>query len=192
MSLNLNRSFNLALASSGLFDALIKAITSSILSEAIINPSKICALSSAFRNSNFVLLTITSCLNSMKWRIISRKLTMTGLPLTKQMLLTENELCRAVYLYNLFKTTFGIESRFNSYTILIPLLSDSSRISEIPSIFLSLTKSAVFLIISDLFTWYGISVTIITSLPLLVSSISALARITIFPRPVSNALRTPS
>ena len=36
------------------------------LSDAIIKPSKICALSSAFFKSNFVLLTTTSCLCSTK------------------------------------------------------------------------------------------------------------------------------
>ncbi len=55
-----------SLASSGVFDFLIILITSSILSEAIINPSKICALSSAFFSSNSVLLTTTSCLCSTK------------------------------------------------------------------------------------------------------------------------------
>ena len=75
-----------------------------------------------------------------------------GRPSTKQMLLTENEVCKAVNLYNLFNTTFAIASRLISNTIRIPFRSDSSLKSEIPSIFLSLTKSAIFLIISALFT----------------------------------------
>ena len=62
ISLNLNSEINLDFASSAFDDDLIKEITLSILSEAIIKPSKICALSSAFFNSNFVLLTTTSCL----------------------------------------------------------------------------------------------------------------------------------
>ena len=49
-----------SLASSAFLEALIILITSSILSDAIINPSRICARSSAFFNSYFVLLTITS------------------------------------------------------------------------------------------------------------------------------------
>ena len=47
---------------------------------------------------------------------------------------------------------FGIASLLRTYTILIPFLSDSSLIVDIPSILPSLTKSAVFLIISALFT----------------------------------------
>ena len=43
-------------------EELINKITSSILSLAIINPSRICALCSAFLSSKVVLLTTTSCL----------------------------------------------------------------------------------------------------------------------------------
>ena len=68
------------------------------------------------------------------------------------MLLTENEVCKDVYLNNLFKTTLGIASLLISYTILIPFLSDSSLISEIPTNLPSFTKAAVFCIISALFT----------------------------------------
>ena len=82
----------------------------------------------------------------------SFKFTISGRPFTKQILFTEKEVCREVNLYNLLSTTFEIASRFNSNTIRIPFLSDSSRISEIPSSFLSLTSSAAFLINSDLFT----------------------------------------
>ena len=64
---NLKRLIKFSLASSAFLEALIILITSSILSDAIINPSKICARSSAFFNSYFVLLTITSCLWSTKW-----------------------------------------------------------------------------------------------------------------------------
>ena len=143
---------NFSLASSGLFELLIKAITSSMLSEAMIKPSRICARSSAFLSSYFVLLTTTSCLKSTKYPIICLRFNSCGLPLTKLILFTENELCRAEYLYSLFKTTFGIASRFNSTTMRIPFLSDSSLRSDIPSIFLSLTSSAIFLIISALLT----------------------------------------
>ena len=63
----LKRVIKFSLASSAFFDALMILITSSMLSDAIISPSKICALSSAFLNSYFVLLTTTSCLCSTKW-----------------------------------------------------------------------------------------------------------------------------
>ena len=143
---------SLSLAWSGLSDVLMISITSSILSEAMINPSKICALSSAFRNSNVVLRTTTWCLKRMNCSMICCKFNKRGRPSTKHMLLTENEVCRAVNLYNLFNTTLAIASRLISKTIRIPFLSDSSLKSEIPSIFLSFTKSAIFLIISALFT----------------------------------------
>ena len=157
----------------------------------MISPSNICALSSAFRSSNLVLLTTTSCLKSTKLEIKLFRFRSSGLPFTRHMLLTENEVCRAVYLYNLFNTTFAIASRFISKTMRIPFRSDSSLKSEIPSIFLSLTNSAVLRIKSALFTWYGISLTIMVSLPL-TSSISALPLITTRPLPVKKASLTPS
>ena len=85
----------------------------------------------------------------------------------------------------------GIASLLSMYTIRIPFLSDSSRMFEIPSIFLSFIRSAVFLIMSALLTWYGISLTIIHSLPPTSSKLD-LALITIRPRPVWNASFTPS
>ena len=98
--------------------------------------------------------------------------------------------CIFVCLNNRFKTTFGFASFFNSITILIPSLSDSSLKSEIPTIFLSLTKSAMLSISLALLTWYGISVTIILCLPFS-SSISVLDLTTIFPFPVSYAALIP-
>ena len=77
--------------------------------------------------------------------------------------------------------------------ILIPSLSDSSLISEIPSIFLSLTSSAIFSINFALLTWKGSSVTIIDSLSvLLIFSIDVLALRMTLPFPVSYALLMPS
>ena len=63
-----------------------------------------------------------------------------GLPLTKAILLTLKDDWSDVYLNNLFKTILGIASLLRIYTILIPFLSDSSLIFEIPSIFLSFTS----------------------------------------------------
>ena len=188
---SLNFLIKLFLASSAFFEAFIKAITSSILSEAIIKPSSIWHLSSAFFNSNLVLLTTTSCLWSTKCLIISFRFSIWGRPFTRAIVFTLKEDWSGLYLYNLFRTILGIASLFKTKTILIPLRSDSSLIVEIPSNFLSLTKSAIFLIISALLTWYGISVTIIDSLPL-TSSISAFPRITTLPLPVWNASLTPS
>ena len=52
-----------------------------------------------------------------------------------------------------------------------------------PSIFLSLTRSAIFSSSAALFTWYGSSVTMIAVRSLRVSSNATCARITTRPRP---------
>jgi len=49
-----------------------------------------------------------------------------------------------VNLYRLLRTTMAMASRLISMTILIPSLSDSSLISDIPSIFLARTSPAIF------------------------------------------------
>ena len=93
-----NSFIRFSLALSALDDDLIISITLSILSEAIINPSKIWALSSAFLRSYLVLLTTTSCLWSTKYLIISLRFKSIGLPLTRAILFTLNEDCNWVYL----------------------------------------------------------------------------------------------
>ena len=68
----------------------------------------------------------------------------------------------------------------------IPSLSDSSRRSEMPSSFLSRTSSAMSLTSFALLTWYGSSLmTICDLLDDSFSSITARARMTMRPRPVS-------
>ena len=119
-------------------------ITSSILSKAIIKPSKIWALLSAASNSNCVLLTITSFRCFKNSSIISFNVRTFGRPFTKANILIPKVVCNCVCLYKLFKTTIGVASRFNSITIRIPSRSDSSLISEISSSTLALTKSAIF------------------------------------------------
>ena len=101
-------------------------------------------------------------------------------------MMTPNVDCIVVCLYSWFSTTRGIASRFNSMTTRIPSRSLSSRRSLIPSSFLSRTSSAMLFTSVALFTWYGISVTTICDLlDDSFSSITARARITIRPRPVS-------
>lgn len=58
--------------------------------------------------------------------------------------LPENAHCKEVFLNKLFWTKAGTASLFNSTTTRIPSLSDSSLKSDIPSNFLSFTKSAIF------------------------------------------------
>ena len=61
--------------------------------------------------------------------------------------------CNWVCLNSLLSTTSGISPRFNSMTRRMPDLSDSSRISLMPSIFFSLTSSAMRSCRVRLLTW---------------------------------------
>ena len=65
ISVKPNLDVNPSLASPVVLDDLIKLITASILSNAILKPSNICALASALFNSNTVLLVTTSFWNSI-------------------------------------------------------------------------------------------------------------------------------
>ena len=66
----------------------------------------------------------------------------------------------------------------------MPSRLDSSRISEIPSIFFSFESSEIFSIRLALFTWYGSSVMMIASRPPRPFSACAFARSVMVPRPV--------
>ena len=155
----------------------------STLETAIAKPISTCALSLALSRSNLVRPVITSSLNSTKEEMNSLIFINFGLPLVKARELTPYELCKDENLYNLFSTTCEITPFFNSTTTLTPCLSDSSLKSLMPSIFLSLTNSAIFSSNNDLFTWYGISEKTIDSRSFLNSSISYFACTTIEPRP---------
>ena len=76
------------LASSAFEDFFIRSITASILSDAIISPSRICALCSAFLSSKVILLTTTSWRCSTKKWISCFKFNNWGRPLTKATLFT--------------------------------------------------------------------------------------------------------
>ena len=183
-SSNSKRCSKLRCASVGVLLARIMCTTSSMLSQAMIRPSKMWARSCAFFKSYFVRRMVTSCRCSTKYFTQSFRLNSRGRPFTKAIQFTENELCSAVILNNLFRMTFALASRFTSITMRIPCRPDSSLALLIPSIFPSFTNSAMYSISACLFTPYGISVMTILSWfsPL---SISAFARITMRPRPVS-------
>ena len=156
---------------------MINSITSSIFAKAVAKPSKIWARSRALRNSNNERRVTTS----RRWRMKAPKISFNpnnlGWPSTIATILMPNTVCICVCLYRLFKTTSGTSPRFKTTTIRIPSLSDSSRKAEIPSIFLSLTSSAIFSNNLALLTWYGNSLTTILCCPVLSSvSISARAR----------------
>ena len=181
-----------AFAVSGSLLFLIVSRTLSMLSRAIFKPSKIWALASAFLKSNSVLLTTISCLKTRKTSSNSFKDITFGVPSIRANKIIPKVSWSCVCLYNWFKTTSGTASLLVSITILIPSLSVSSRSSAIPSIFLSLAKSAIFSIKLALFTWYGISVIIRESLPLLFGSTCAVPLILTFPLPVLYASLIPS
>ena len=152
ISVKEKRSIKLFFASSGVLDARIIRITSSIWSLAMIKPSRIWARSSACFNSNWVRRVMTSWRCSTNNRIKSFKFNKRGLPPTSAMLFTPKEVWRAVCFNNVFSTTLAMASFFKSITIRIPLRSDSSLILEIPSIFFSFTRSAMREINSALLT----------------------------------------
>src|SRR4030065_1030322 len=156
---------NLSLAVGTSFEELIVFITSSRLSRAIKSPINMCSRSSAFFNSYLVLLTTTLNLCFVYSSIKARKFKVLGTPSVRASIIIPKVSSSWVFLYKELITTFGIVSFLSSITTLIPLLSDSSRRSLIPSIFLVLTSSAIFPIRFDLFTWYGSSVIIIWVLP---------------------------
>ena len=82
------------------FEFFIILIISSIFSTAVANPIKICALSSAFFKSNFILLITVSSLNFKNSEINSFKFKIFGLLLTIANVLNPKELSIFVSLYN--------------------------------------------------------------------------------------------
>ena len=151
-SSNSKRCSRLRCASAGVLLARMIRTTSSILSHAMINPSRMCARSCAFFNSYFVRRIVTSWRCSTKYFTHSFNERIRGRPFTSAILLTENELCRAVILNSLFKMTLALASRFTSITMRIPCLPDSSLALEIPSNLPSFTKSAIYSISCALLT----------------------------------------
>ena len=144
ISESLNLFIRPSLASWGPLLFLISVITSSRLSMAIFKPSNIWALSFAFLSSNIVRLVTTSFLNLMNCRRSSLRFRIFGWPSTMERFITPNVPCICVCRKRLFSITSETSSLLSSTTILIPSLSDSSLISDMPSIFLSLTSSAIF------------------------------------------------
>ena len=184
-SLSEKRASKRSIASCVLADERIIAIVSSILSTAISKPSRICSLSCALRKSKRVRRSTTSSRCFTKSSISLYRLSSSGLPFTRAMLLVLKLLWRAVFLKRWLSTTLALASRLISITTRIPPFPlDSSEMLLMPSRRLLLTISAIRPTISALFTWYGISVTIIRSPPLGVCSISVRARSTMRPRPV--------
>ena len=107
--------------------------------------------SSGFLDCLIIFIT-TSSLNFKKFSKKSFKLQVFGLLSTIAKVLKPNELSMDVYLYNCLLIVSGSTLDLKSIATLIPSLLDSSLISLIPSIFFSLTNSAILSFKTDLFT----------------------------------------
>ena len=99
--------------------------------------------------------------------------------------------CNGVCLYRLLSSTLAGVSRLSSITSRVMPRDRSLRISRTPSITRALASSAIFSSMASTEVWYGISLTTMRS-PLGPSSISALARILMDPRPVRMADTMPA
>ena len=80
-------------------------------------------------------------------------------------MLMPNTVSSGVCAKRLFSTTSATSPRLSSMTTRMPSLSDSSRRSEMPSISLLRTSSAMRSSRRALFTWYGSSVTMMAWRP---------------------------
>ena len=129
-------------------------------------------------------LRITSCRWAMKSANACFNGRVWGWPSTRARTMLLKEVRRDVYRNRLFRTMFPWASRRNSTTIRMPCRSDSSRISDTPSMRLSRTNWAIFSTRLALFTWKGSSVMTICSRPPRISSISVAPSIMMRPRPV--------
>ena len=179
------RAISPVLATGGVGAALMMAMNSSMLASATARPSSTWPRLRASRSSNTVRRVTTSRRCDRKASIICLRFSRRGWPSTSATMLMPNVSCSCDCLYRLFSTTSGTSLRFSSNTTRMPDLSDSSRMSEMPSSFFSLTSSAMRSSSTRLFTWYGSSSTMIAERePRSISSKCVFARIRTRPRPV--------
>ncbi len=141
------------LASAGEGARLMSSITSSTLDSATARPSRMWPRSRAFFSSNAVRRVTTSRRWPTKASIISLRLSSRGWLSTSATMFMPKLSCSCVCLNRLLSTTSGSSPRFSSITTRMPSLSDSSRMSEMPSIFFSVTSSAMRSSSAFLFTW---------------------------------------
>ena len=128
-------------------------IVASMFSTAIEIPNKTCALSCALFKSNFIFLIKVFSLKLTNSDINSFKFSIFGFPLTIAKVLKPKEVSIDVNLYNCLFTVSGSTFLLKSNTTLTPSRLDSSLISLMPSIFLSLASSAILSFKTDLLTW---------------------------------------
>ena len=115
-------------------------------------PNKTCAFSLALFKSNFILLVKVFFLKFTNSDINSFKFNIFGFPLTIAKVLKPKEVSTDVNLYSCLLTVSGSTFLLKSITTLTPSRLDSSLISLIPSIFLSLASSAILSFKTDLLT----------------------------------------
>ena len=141
-------------ASTGVGEVLISSIISSILANATVKPSKICARDRALRISNTVRRVTTSRRCAIKHSKICLRFKTFGWPPTSATMLIPNTVCNWVWRYKLFSSTSAFSPRRTSITTRMPSLSDSSRKPSpaMPSISFSLCSSAIFSISRALLT----------------------------------------
>ena len=135
------------------FEFLITFIAVSIFSTATEMPNNKCAFSWALFKSNFIFLVKVFSLKFTNSDINSLKFNIFGFPSTIAKVLKPKEVSTEVNLYNCLFTVSASTCLLKSITTLTPSRLDSSLISLIPSIFLSLANSAILSFKTDLFTW---------------------------------------
>ena len=134
-------------------EALIVAIISSILARATVKPSSKWPRTRALLSSKIVRRVTTSWRWRTKAAINWRKVNSFGWPLSSATILILKLDSSGVCKNKLLTITSAVSPRRKSIAIRIPSLSDSSRISVIPSIFLSRTSSAIRSISLALLVW---------------------------------------
>ena len=149
-----NPFINFTLASSRSAAPRMILITRSMSAKHLCKPSKICSRSLA-RSKSYLVRRKTTCLRwSMKYcRISTSESTLGWRPSTKASIFRWNDFWRSENLYRRFKIFWGWASLCKSNTTRNPSLSDSSRMSLTPSIFLSCTSLANCSTSEALFTW---------------------------------------
>ncbi len=141
------------LASTGEGARLMRSITTSTLDSATARPSRMWPRSRAFFSSNTVRRVTTSRRWPTNASIMSFRFSRRGWLSTSATMFMPKLSCSWVCLNRLLSTTSGSSPRFNSTTTRMPSLSDSSRMSEMPSIFFSVTSSAMRSSSDFLLTW---------------------------------------
>ena len=127
-------------AASASAELRINWITRSRLPMAMRSPASMWALSLARLRSYSVRRTTTCSRKAMKFCSAALSVIVSGVPPTSASMLAEKVLCIAVSLYRLFSTTMGCTPPRSSMTTRIPTRLDSSRISDMPSMRLSLAS----------------------------------------------------